>query len=203
MNKRLVLKISLCAVAAALFLSVVRGAEFLLIAAAAAALHEAGHIAAAKALGVPCVRMSGAFFGLSIRCDFSSVSFLKEALVCSAGAAANVAACALTLLIVKDPGTYSVFFIFSNVSLALFNLMPISPLDGAGILKALLSMIASYRTAERIASWISAAFSVAFFCFCVYVQLKIGANLSLLFISVYLLYNAAGNIRAASYEKEP
>ena len=174
-----------------------------LIAAAAALIHETGHILAARLFGVPSAGGKNIFFGLSLKYDFSSVSFFKEAAVSFAGPLFNVASFVITFLVSKSPGTYAVFFMFSNLSLALFNLLPVSPLDGSEILKALLMNVAPPNTAERIAAWTSAVFSLAFFAFCAYVQLKIGANLSLLFISVYLLYNAFNSVKSAQYEREP
>ena len=145
--------------------------------------------------------MRGSLVGFSLKFDFSAVSYFKEFSVCAAGAAANVAACAVSFLLADGRGAHFVFFIFSNLSLAVFNLLPISPLDGAGMLSSLLSLIVSARSAERISSFVSAAFSLAFFIFCTYVQMKIGVNFSLLFISVYLIYNTAKN--AGIIQKAP
>lgn len=186
-----VIRIVLFLVIAVLLSSILNGVEYVLLVVAAVLIHEAGHMICAKALGVPSKGGDANLFGLSLYYDFSSVSYLREVAVSSAGAAANIAACAVTFFASKSPGTYAVFFIFSNLSLALFNLIPVSPLDGSGILTALISMAATPRRAERIAAWISAVFSFAFFVFCLYVQLKVGANLSLMFISVFLLYRAA------------
>ena len=201
MRRGLLLKICAAAVVLYLALSVVRGAEYLLLTACAVLIHEAGHVAAAKALRVPFVRVRGSLVGFSLKFDFSAVSYFKEFSVCAAGAAANVAACAVSFLLTDGRGAHFVFFIFSNLSLAVFNLLPISPLDGAGMLSSLLSLIVSARSAERIVSFVSAAFSLAFFIFCTYVQMKIGVNFSLLFISVYLIYNTAKN--AGIIQKAP
>ena len=201
MSKGSILKLCVLALLASLVLSVVKGAGYLALTVLAAAIHELGHLAAAKASRVPFVRGRGSFIGMSFKIDFPAVSYMKEFAVCAAGAGANFAACALSFLIFRERGTYFAFFIFSNLSLALFNLLPISPLDGEGMLRSLISIVAKEYTAERIASFVSAAFSLAFFAFCVYVQLKIGVNFSLMFISVYLLYNAAKN--AGVIQKAP
>lgn len=184
----------------AILASVLNGLEYMLLVAAAAAIHEAGHIALAAALHVPFASGDGGFFGLSLKYDFSASSYLKETVVSSGGALFNVAACAVTLLVAKNPGTYVVFFVFSNISLALFNLLPISPLDGSGILRSLAGMILSPRAAQRVTSVTSLVFSLAFFIFCIYVQLRVGANLSLMFISVFLVYNAAFEFKKINQE---
>ena len=194
MKTGLILK--LCAVAAlsVLVLSVVRGAGYLFLVALAVLIHELGHIAAARLLHVPLVKGKGSLIGFSLKFDFSASSYFKEFTVCAAGAVFNLAACLLAFLIFKDRGPYFVFFIFSDLSLALFNLLPISPLDGSGMLRSLLCLVTKNSTAERVSNVTSALFSLAFFTFCVYVQMKIGVNFSLMFISVYLLYNAAKNV---------
>ena len=201
MSKGSILKVCVLAFLVSLVLSVVKGAGYLVLTALAVAVHELGHLAAAKAAHVPFVRGRGSLVGLSFKFDFSAASYFKEFSVCAAGALANLAACALSFLIFRERGTYFAFFIFSNLSLALFNLLPISPLDGEGMIRSLLCLVVSADTAERIVSFVSAAFSLAFFVFCVYVQMKVGVNFSLMFISVYLLYNAAKN--AGVIQKAP
>ena len=193
MRTGLILKICAVAALSVLVLSVVRGAGYLFLVALAVLIHELGHIAAARLLHVPLVKGKGSFFGFSLKFDFSASSYFKEFAVCAAGALSNLAACVPAFLIFKDRGAYFVFFIFSDLSLALFNLLPISPLDGSGMLRSLLSLVVKGSTAERITSITSALFSLAFFVFCVFVQMKIGVNFSLMFISVYLLYNTIKN----------
>ena len=195
-----VLKIAVISAILVILLSFLRGADYLALAAAAAAIHEIGHILAAWALKIPKCASSTSFFGLSLKYDFSSASYGAEVAVSSAGALFNIRACAVTFCAAPHPGTHAIFFIFSNLSLALFNLLPVSPLDGSGILRALLLMVASDRTAERIVSIVSSLISAAFFVFCIYVQLKIGANLSLMFISIFLIYNTIKNAKTIMKE---
>ena len=190
-----IIKLTVILVVAVLAASFLNGIEYVLLVGAAAAIHEAGHIIAAKLLKVPSLGGGGTFFGLSLKYDFSTSSFAAEALVSAAGALAGVIACVITLAIKHPPGTYAVFFIFSNLSLALFNLLPVSPLDGSGIVRSLLSMVLSADAAEKASAWISAVFSLSFFVFCIYIPLTVGANLSLMFISVFLLYNALSTVR--------
>lgn len=190
-----VVKVITALAVSAILASFMNGVRYVLIVAAAAVIHEAGHVVAAKILKVPSLGGSGTFLGLSLKYDFSSSSFAAEAVVSAAGAVAGIIACVITVAVRHPPGTYAVFFIFSNLSLALFNLLPVSPLDGSGILRALLSSVMSANTAEKVFARISAVFSLSFFVFCIYVQLKVGANLSLMFISVFLLYNALTTVR--------
>lgn len=195
-------KAATVALLALILMKLMTGAEYLLLVLLAAMIHEAGHIVCAAVLKVPSAGKGTTFFGLSLKYDFSTVSYAKEAAVSAAGAVFNVLACVLSYYLFGK-GTHSVFFIFSNLSLALFNLLPVSPLDGSGILSSVLSMMFNARAADRIVRYISASFSVVFFVFCVYVQLKVGANLSLMFISIILLYNSLRGIRFSGNKIEP
>ena len=201
MKRDLIIKVLTLLVITSLLIFLFRGSEYMLLISAAILIHETGHIVTAKAEGVRFTRGNGIFGGFSLKFDFSSVSYLKEVTVAVAGAAFNVIACILTLLLNKSPGVHSVFFIFSNLSLAIFNLIPVSPLDGAGILRALLSMISGPYTAEIIAAGVSAVFSFAFFILCTYIQLKVGINLSLMFVSLVLLYNTLKSTKLIQKQK--
>ncbi|MBQ7714854.1 MAG: site-2 protease family protein [Clostridia bacterium] len=178
-----------------LILSLLRGSEYLMIALIAAAIHESGHLAAAKILSVPRDGGGAGLFGLSLKFDFSAVPYYKEFIVCISGAIFNITACLITVAAVKDAGDHATFFIFTNLSLALFNLLPVSPLDGSGVLRAVLSAFLNVKLAERIVTFVSAGLSLAFFVFCVYVQIKIGVNLSLMMISVFLIHNAFKTVK--------
>lgn len=180
----LILAAAICLVA-----FTVKGSYYALIVLSCAAIHESGHILAAKLFGVKRVKSSAGLFALSLKYDFSKCSFLTEAAVGCAGALFNMTAALAAALFTHFSSLMWVFFIFSNAALALFNLMPISPLDGFGILKALMCEVMSADTVERLSRFISASFSFAFFVFTVYIQLKVGANLSLMLLSAYLLLN--------------
>ena len=187
---KIFLRVAVPVFALCFLLSVLKGAGYVLLILAAAAIHELGHICAAKLFSVPFSKAKGGLFGLSLKYDFSSCSYLVQVIVSLAGAFFNIVACALTMLLVKEQSYASVFFIFSNICPAVFNLMPISPLDGAGALSSLLSMVTSdVSKAERITGHVSTVFSAAFFLLTVYIQMRVGANLSLMFISVILLWS--------------
>lgn len=185
-----ILRVALPVFVLAVLLSLLKGAGYVLLILAAAAIHECGHIFAAKILSVPFSRAHGGLFGLSLKYDFSSSSYLVQVIVSLAGAFFNIIACVLTMVLVKEQSYASVFFIFSNVAPAVFNLMPISPLDGSGVLSSLLSMVTSDESkAERITGRVSTVFSLAFFILTVYIQMRVGVSLSLMIISVILLWS--------------
>lgn len=147
-------------------------------------------MAAAKLLGVKAVCCRGRLFHMTIKYDFSKAPYLTEAAVSLAGAAANVIACAITCFVFPRTDERVVFFIFSNVSLSLFNLMPISGLDGSGVLRSLLALILPIGIACRVTEVASAVFAFAFFIFSVIIQLRMGANITLLILSSVLFLTA-------------
>lgn len=182
-----VVLLPLCLLLLSFFL---KGALWAFLVFFAAAIHEGGHVAAAKLLGVKAVCCRGRLFHMTIKYDFSKASYLTEAAVSLAGAAANVIACAVTCLIFHKADERVTFFIFSNVSLSLFNLMPVSGLDGSGALRSLLALILPLGIACRVTEVASALFAFAFFIFSVIIQLRVGANITLLILSSVLFLTA-------------
>ncbi len=114
------------------------GRSWILLFAAAALLHEAGHLAALRLLGGRveriCLRLSGGEIRYRGR-----LSYGGDALVALAGPLANLLCallCAAAARRWPEPWLYR--FIGCHVTLALFNLLPALPLDGGRILQAAL-----------------------------------------------------------------
>lgn len=150
-------------------------------------VHETGHIVFAKLMGAEIIKIRGGVFHLSISYDTQSISYLKEAVVCAGGVIFNL----LTSLViyavnVSNNDTLSTFLLF-NLSLAIMNLYPVSILDGGGILKSLLLSKIKEDVAEKVNNWISFFFSILLWLISVYLQIIFSANISLLFISIFLL----------------
>ena len=150
-------------------------------------IHEMGHIFFAKILKADISKISGGVFHLSISYDTKKLTFLKEALVCSGGIIFNLFfALIFSLINTSNNDTLSTLFVF-NISLALMNLYPISILDGGGIIKALISSQIQGEVAEKAVKWISFFFALILWLISVYFQIVFSTNVSLLFISIYLL----------------
>ncbi len=173
----------------ALLFFFLKGARYLLLIILSAAIHEAGHIVSALILSVPLVKIKGTFFGVRLKYDFSENSYPVQIAVSCAGAAFNVIAASLTLYFCDNAGTYFIFFAFSNLALAIFNLMPVSGFDGLGILRCfLLLLVKDAFLADKVCKRIAALFSFAFFLLTVYIQMRVGASPVLLLLSIFLLY---------------
>ena len=122
----------------------------------AAALHECGHWTAIVLLGgrVRTLRLSavGAEMALDTSCP---LSYTKEALAAFAGPAVNLI---LTALCAQ---TRWYLFAGLNLSLGLFNLLPVRMLDGGRILSCLLNAFAPEK-APRVVNAVSVLLTVAF-----------------------------------------
>ena len=156
----------------------------------AAAMHEAGHILAAYALGIKLRRFSFSMLGARLITDSGTVSYMKEAALAAAGPAVNLlgAAYAYPLMQVCT-GKAREFFEYLLISccfLAMLNLLPIKSFDGGRILFCLLANISDRFADGRLAD----AFSfLSLFCLwstSVYLLLRTGSSLSLFVFSASL-----------------
>lgn len=151
----------------------------------AAALHELGHLLAARAMRVPIKSMRLSVLGAAIEPDMLRCSYKKEMILSICGPLANLITAALAFLIFGTNGN-ALYFIVSSVFLALLNLIPAGSFDGGRILSGLLLSFLSPAAVSRISD------TVSFFCFfslwtvSVYFIFKTGSYLSLFIFSCSL-----------------
>ena len=149
---------------------------------AAVILHEAGHLAAARLLGIPLRRGIGGIDGLRLTFDFSRAGYLREAAVHAAGPLAGV----IGAVLAAEIDGWEVFG-GCSLLLAAVNLLPCRGLDGGGILSCLLRLTPLGLHADGIARIVSHAVCAAFWLFAAGEGLR-GGNVSvLLFASVIVL----------------
>lgn len=121
-----------------------------ILAFSAAALHETGHLVCMHAFGVRALQIRFTPFGIDIeKSCCADRSYQRDALISIAGPCTNVAAALLSGLL-----QFSMLnrFTVINLFLALFNLLPIEPLDGG---QALYSMLCTRFSADRSANIVS------------------------------------------------
>lgn len=112
----------------------------------AAAIHEAGHILVMHAFGAAPVQMKFTPFGIDIvKPPQLSRGYGRDTLISLAGPGANLA-CA-GVLYAFNAKSHSAFLL-ANLVLALFNLLPVEPLDGGQALYSLLC--AKYRSDQAL-----------------------------------------------------
>ena len=154
----------------------------------ALALHEAGHLALSRLIGVPLISFSAKPVGFSMKFDFSRVSYLGEAAVHLAGPVAGVIGAVVALMIFRERG-YTFFGI--SAVLSAVNLLPIAGFDGGGILFCILSSLFSPYTACRIFCILSGVSLLLLWAAVLWIELRVGANLSLLVFVLFFIVKAA------------
>lgn len=150
---------------------------------AAALLHELGHIIAAALLGTGLRFCRTEVSGISLKYDFSTVSPLREAAVCLAGPALGIA-----VFLISYRNGSTAYFAGASAALAIFNLLPISYLDGGCALSAILSAILPPDTVWRICRVLSLFFTAVLWCASVFLMLRTKGDLSVMAVSIYILY---------------
>ena len=149
----------------------------------AALVHEAGHILAAALLGAKMQFCRTGISGISLKYDFSLISPAREALICFSGPLTGFA----VLWFCYTNGNIS-FFAGACAALSVFNMLPISYLDGGCILSALLSLVLPPDTVWRVCRVLSVIFTMLLWCAAVFIMLRSGGDLSVMAAAMYLLY---------------
>lgn len=156
------------------------------------ALHEAGHIIAAAAYGMKTSAFKIQPVGFNAYIKIEDSSGLRNVILYLSGPLVN---CILFVLF-SVPGIFcsdylkiSEFSALSNIYLALFNLLPVLPLDGGKILRELLYWKIGFFSAGSYIRRISAVLSVALILLGAF-QLQSGKfNFSLFLAGLYIFYN--------------
>jgi stage IV sporulation protein FB len=119
----------------------------------AATLHETGHLVTMRAFGVKPSQIRFNPFGIDIiKSCCADHSYQHDALISLAGPGANAVA-ALLMCTFQNPATTC--FILVNLIIALFNLLPIEPLDGGQALYSILCIKFSADQSAKIVAVIS------------------------------------------------
>lgn len=150
---------------------------------AAAAIHELGHIIAAAILGVRMKLCRSGIAGVCLVYDFSVVSHLREAVICLSGPLAGI----IVFFLGYRNGAVS-YFAAASLGLTVFNLMPISFLDGGCALYAILSAFFMPETVWPICRTLSVIFTILMWITAVMLLLQMNGDISLMAAAVYLLY---------------
>ena len=176
-----------------LILSLILSSSFYaLIPLIAATLHELGHISAARARKVTLRKFDVELFGARLSMDNTLCSYTDEITICAAGPLTNLIFAYLVKSVTshfKIESPAFEIFIFSSISLAIINLLPIRSFDGGRILCAVISNFLNPPKAERIIGLLSFFFLFTLWCVSVYLLLKTSASLSLFIFSSYLFIN--------------
>ncbi len=144
-------------------------------------LHEGGHLLCGYLLG--CKRPAFELSPGGMRLVFSGrQSCFSTVALCLSGSAVGA--------VFGFIGAFPRPFRLYSLGLSCANLLPISSLDGGGALLAALEAFMLPDRAYRIARRISLFFTLALCFFSLGIQLKLGANPTLLAVSVYITVSA-------------
>ena len=150
----------------------------------AALFHELAHYAAARTCGATlhCLRLTAVGAEMELRSQI--LTYPAELAIAAAGPLANLL---LALLLANLPALPNRFLLAGvHLSLGVFNLLPVAPLDGSQILRSALSALASPAWGQRCANALSLLLSAVLVLFGIVAFLR-GSNPSLLVTAFWLL----------------
>lgn len=149
-------------------------------------LHEAGHFFAILCLGYQLSGFSLSLVGAKIRLSDPYIPYKKEIFIYLSGPIMNFFGCLFAFFLLRWRFTrMGVLFFFSNLLLALFNLLPLPGLDGEGALSSFLSLFLSPDARDETMRKIKALFLLFLF-FASLSLILFGKNPSLLILSLSL-----------------
>lgn len=178
------------ALLAALWFALLNGWEPLGIILSAAAVHECGHWLTLRLLHVPVTSVQVTLFGMEMRTRNSRLSYPGEIAAVLAGPAVNLL-CGIILISLPGTGGVRGEIAGANFVLAVFNLLPIRPLDGGHFLELLLTWSVSPDCGERVMGQIEFLFGLAAGGLLIWIVFQTRGNLWLLPAAVFLLAPAA------------
>ena len=154
---------------------------------AAAGMHELGHLAAILACGGTVKRMQIGALGAEIVFD-GYFPYGKDALITLAGPVFSFIAAATSGCLASYTGSGSAYYFAGlNLIYGVFNLMPISPMDGGRILYAIMAWAFGPFAAQKIEVVFDCVFSIAMFLAGIYVFAETGRNPTLMLCAILLI----------------
>ena len=152
-------------------------------------IHELGHLAMLHVFKSSIKEITITAFGAKINFK-DQISYMEEIIAAAAGPVVNLAAAFLSSRLFICPQ-----FAGINLALAVFNLLPVGPLDGARILYCLAAQFGDEDLAYRVAKCVTFSFTVFFGLIGSLIAL-FGGNLTLLLMCIWLLLGAPQEIPA-------
>ena len=150
-----------------------------------ALLHECGHLLAARLLRVPLKDLHMDFVGARLEVGGRMLSFGEEWLLAAAGPLASLL-CAAGGALLWGRVAYADVFSCASLVLGLLNLLPIQGFDGGRMTEAAVMCWFGVRVSRIVMRGLSFLFLFLLWASAVYVLLRAGDGLSLLFFSMAL-----------------
>ena len=156
----------------------------------AAALHECGHLLAARLLGIPLATLHISILGARLELKDPLLSYRREWLLCAAGPVFSLLCAAAAVLLSRlpcIPGQPEIFALIS-LSLGLINLLPIGWLDGGRMFRAVCLQYLPQRVADALLWTVSFAVFLLLWMTSLYMLLRTGSSLTLFVFSLSLFW---------------
>lgn len=157
-------------------------------------IHELAHSFASMHYDIEVMEIELFPFGGVARTDnFFEVDPFKEIIISIVGPASNYIMLLLAIILqsyIKLQTDLIYFFIFTNLTIGLFNMLPILPLDGGRILRAYANSKLGFKKATTIVIRISKILSVLLFFTGIHLGVRMEEYFFLCGIAIYLFIKA-------------
>ena len=152
----------------------------------AAALHEAGHLIAAKLCKIPVKELKLGIFGAALSISDEFRSYKKEIILSVSGPLINLISVLFLYPVFKNNNGFSNLFLTASLFLGLLNLMPIYDFDGGRVLFCTVSYFFSPDAAIKVLKVTSAVLIFSLWSLSIYLLIRLSSSLSLFIFSLSL-----------------
>lgn len=152
----------------------------------AAALHELGHIVAARICRIELGELRLGIFGASLSSRVMLCSYKKEIALCLAGPLTNLMSVLAAYPFLSAENKFGSLFIGASLFLGCLNLLPIYEFDGGRILFCILTSRLSLSSASAIIKGTSFVLIFILWSLSVYLLLRLSSSISLFVFSLSL-----------------
>ncbi len=147
--------------------------------------HETGHLIPLLFFKQKVERIEFSVFDIKIKSDYC-VSFPRELIIILSGVGFNF------LLFIFSYGIIPLFAL-ANFFIGIFNILPVSTLDGGQAVSLILCRFISYEKAALIINILTVIVSIPMFTLGIIILFNTGYNFSFLLLSVYLILTVIYN----------
>ena len=181
-----------------------------------AIIHEIGHLVAGLILKFKTKKISFTPVGLSISFNVNPEEYncneknirplnIKKAIIAISGPLTNLSIATIAIILAKYNLNFANLYIYqlviySNFLIAIFNLIPIYPMDGGRFLKEILKIAVGNKKAYKITYIVSKTILIILTVFSSIAILYL-QNIAILIIIAYLWYLEIGEIRKYNTRK--